>query len=120
MDFGFVMLHFLTHLAVNAKCCLNSNATWNNLKKIQKNSCKIKKMWYNIFCSVVTYSEQGTRMPQWRNGRRNGLKIRRGQLRVGSNPTCGSKKGKVQACVCTFFIGKFSKRAFYFFSWQSK
>ena len=25
MDFGFVMLHFLTHLAVNAKCCLNSN-----------------------------------------------------------------------------------------------
>ena len=25
MDFGFVVLHFLTHLAVNAKCYLNSN-----------------------------------------------------------------------------------------------
>ena len=32
-------------------------------------------------------------MGWWRNGRRSGLKIRRGQLRVGSNPTRPTREG---------------------------
>lgn len=29
-------------------------------------------------------------VPEWRNGRRSGLKIRRGRPRVGSTPTSGT------------------------------
>ena len=50
------------------------------LKKCVQNTCQKHKnmLKYNRF------------MPKWRNGRRTGLKIPRGQLHVGSTPTFGT------------------------------
>ncbi len=47
---------------------------------------------------------------RWRNGRRSGLKIRRGNTRVGSNPTLPTKLGKIQNFGVAVPVVLFSRR----------
>ena len=58
-------------------------------------------------CQLVTRGKCGYNtviaVGRWRNGRRSGLKIRRGQLRVGSNPT---RPILLMARSRAFFVGE--------------
>ena len=51
MDFGFVILHFRTPLAVNAKGCMNNNLFHTNYRIINQIFCKEK-----IDCILKTAS----------------------------------------------------------------
>lgn len=67
----------------------------------------------NVIISIVVTAHV-INGPQWRNGRRNGLKIRRPQKRVGSSPTCGIYlilKNKTASLIewCCFFLLIFIK-----------
>src|SRR3954452_7692661 len=66
--------------------------TFGNLADIGKARCMPAPV--NPWCALtepVASAIMPRVMPKWRNGRRDGLKNRWGQLHVGSTPTFGTK-----------------------------